>query len=332
MQQGLRAATLALVLGIASGAAAEGAQVSSATAEQKQGASEAFKRAKAAFNERRLDAALEGFKQSYETVASPNAHLMMAVTLIEMDRKPEAYELLQHVIRGAETAAQQDAKYENAASAAREKQTALRAEIGLVKVLGAASKAEPGATLTVNGRDISSDRWSDPIAVDPGPVSVSLTGDEIRQDSVTAGGEVTIDFTAATAGPLDDDADVEIDESDLDRMMIVYIAGGVGAAGLLSFGIFGGLALGKFGSLEDDCPNRECNKDLQSDADSGQTFQAVANISLAIGIVGVAVGAGFLTWELLDDGDDGGGDGGGDEGVEAALSFGPGSVMVTGSF
>jgi hypothetical protein len=255
---------------------------------------------------------------------------MVAVTLVELGRKAEAYELLDDVVRLAEVAAAHDPKYKNAAAAARDKQAPLRSEIGLVTVVGAAALAQPGATLSINGRTIAPERWSTPIAVAPGPVSVALSGEQTRETTVVAGGQVTVDLGQAAAGPSPPPDDIADSDAPFDRMMVVYISGGVGAAGLLSFAIFGGIALGKFNSLDADCPNRQCNIDRQGDADSGATFQAVANVSLGVGIVATCVAGAFLTWELLDDG--------GDEGdaseasPQATLGFGPGSLMLNGTF
>ena len=66
---------------------------------------------------------------------------------------------------------------------------------------------------------------------------------------------------------------------------------------------------------------------LHGAADSGQTFQVVANVSLAVGIVGAAVAGGFLAWHFLDPP----GAEPGDE-VTATLQVGPGALQVSGQF
>jgi hypothetical protein len=313
---------------------AQGTAVADATPELKQTASTAYKRGRAAYDEGRHDDALAAFKESYATVASPNAHLMIAMTLVSMGKKGEGYDELGKVAVEADAAAAIDKKYQKTADNARSTQIELEGEIGKLTIIGAAQAGPPGSVLVVNGRTIEPADWSSPVSVDAGSVTVVLTGNDPITVDVMPGGSATADFSAALA-PAGDSPDVETGSGGYDgpdRMLITYIAGGVGAAGLISFGIFGGLAQGKFNSLDDACPNRlDCPIELESDANTGKTFQTVGNVSLALGIVGVAVAAGFLTWELVDPAEDG------DEGVDEArfrprLSVGPGAVTLSGSF
>ena len=339
IRRGLTLAALALAalsttLATTTDARATSVTVDQATPEQLQSASDAFKRAKLAFHDGRLEAALADFRRAYDIVASPNAHLMVAVTLIEMGHHPGAYDVLRQVIAEAEQAAVAKPKYQRTADAARARQREIRPRIGLVKVLGAASTATTGATLWINGRELPSEQWSDPIAVTPGPVDVRLSGQPPRSDVVAAGGELTIDLTAATgseAPPPHSGYDGP------DRLLVAIIAGGVGVVGLSSAALFGGLAQSKFDKLEDECPNGQCPFEFQSEADSGSQFQAVSNVSLSIGLIGIAVGAGFFTWHLLDGGDLGGDDPESDpdpapSGTDISFTFGLGSMLMQGTF
>lgn len=330
---------LASASAIAAPTFAAGVPISEASAEQKKSASETYKRGRVAFDEGRFDDALVAFNESYAIVASPNAHLMAATTLIKLGRTGEAYEELDEVVIEAEAAAATDPKYTKTAEGARTKQQEIEGEVGTLTVLGAMDKAAPGASLMVNGREIEQSKWSSPIKVNAGSVDVTLTGEPTRTVEVMAGGTATVDLNAPLPGTEPDDgAGMELDSdggySGPDRMLITYIAGGVGVAGLVSFGIFGGLAKSKFDSLEESCPSRtQCPLELEGDASDGKTFQTVANVSLGIGIVGVAVAAGFLTWELLDPAEgDGESPDGSDTAVRPRLSVGPGSLSLSGSF
>jgi hypothetical protein len=69
-----------------------------------------------------------------------------------------------------------------------------------------------------------------------------------------------------------------------------WIAWGVGAAGLIGFGIFGAKANIDYGHLRSTCGG-SCTP---SDRDSVTTSIHVADVSLAIGLVGAAVGALFF--------------------------------------
>jgi len=321
-------------------ALAKGVDIASATAEQKQGASEAYKRGRTAFDEGRFEDALQAFRDSYDVVASPNAHLMAATTLIKLGRKGEAYDELGKVIVEAQAAAATDPKYNKTADGARTKQKEIEGDVGKLTIVGAVDKAPPGAELLVNGRSIPASQWSSPITVDAGSVDVAFTGEVPRTVQVPPGGEATVDMNAPLPGVEEpDETAMEMDSSGgysgPDRMMIAYIAGGVGVAGLVTFGVFGGLAQGKFNSLDDACPSRtNCPADLQGDADTGKTFQTVANVSLGIGIAGLVVGGGFLTWALLDpaEGEEGESPDGSDVALRPQLSVGPGSVSLSGTF
>ena len=64
----------------------------------------------------------------------------------------------------------------------------------------------------------------------------------------------------------------------------VYVAYGVGGAGLIVGSVTGALAMSK----ASDCPNKVCN--TQSDLDSAKSMATVSTISFGVGIAGVAVG------------------------------------------
>jgi hypothetical protein len=66
-----------------------------------------------------------------------------------------------------------------------------------------------------------------------------------------------------------------------------YIAGGVGAAGLIGFAVFGIMASGSQSDLENSGCKPNCS---QSDVDSIKTKYLIANISLGVGIVGIGAG------------------------------------------
>jgi hypothetical protein len=306
----------------------QGAAPGSATEEQKQQAREYFTTAMAAWQDKRFEEALQGFRGSYDIVASPNSHLMGVRTLVSLSRNAEAYGEAQAVVAEAEEAAASEPKYEATAQAAREIVAKLRPLIGLVTVVGADQAAEPDGTLTVAGRAIERPRWSEPVAVEPGEVTVMLGGLPPKHVTAVAGGDHSVDLTPAPPPEPEPIAKYE----GPDRRLMAYIAGGVGAAGLVTFAIFGGLALSEYGDLEDQCPDKRCSTDLSDDASSGQTFQTVANVGLIIGIVGVVAGAGLFTWDLLDEDS-------GEEGADAdtvarrpQLMVGPGSASLTVPF
>ena len=304
-----------------------GKPVAQATPVEKKEASKTFKVAKQAFDDRRLDEALAGFRASYAVVASPNAQLMIAATLAELGRNAESYQLLDSVIANADAAAATNEKYKATAQSARDRQAETRAKVGFVTLVNHEKIGD--ASVTFNGREITSDRWSKAVAVDPGDLTIMITGQDARNHKIVAGEAIVVDMVPKPPEqPLDDIIIDDSPDEGPDKILIAIVAGGVAVGGFAMFGIFGGIALGNFSDLEDECgEDKKCTADLQGKADDGQTFQVVANVGLAIGIVGTLVAGGFLTWEFFftDPPAEGGDD------TTASLKLAPGAVMIDGT-
>ena len=75
---------------------------------------------------------------------------------------------------------------------------------------------------------------------------------------------------------------------------IGFVAGGIGIAGIVSFAVFGQLNNAKFDKLQNECKSNRCQPYLESERDTGKTFQTIANVSLGVGVVGLATGAVLL--------------------------------------
>ena len=274
---------------------AAGASIEAATDEQKQAAGEAYGEGMAAMEGGDHEKALEAFRRSYDTVASPNSHLMVGRMLAELGRYGEAYEELQATLAEAEAAAAKEEKYKQTAEATQKEIDDLTAKVAMVTVN--VTGAGPGDKLTVGGREIPKDQWGKPVAVAPGQVAIELQTAQGATASETvaaeAGGTNTVSL-AAPAAPKEEEegASAEVSSSDLDTRTLAYIAGGVGVAGLVTFGVFGAMNNSKFSQLEDECPSKtNCPADLQDTADTGRTYQTVANVGLVVGIVGLGTGA-----------------------------------------
>jgi hypothetical protein len=77
-----------------------------------------------------------------------------------------------------------------------------------------------------------------------------------------------------------------------------YVAGGVGVAGLATFAIFGAVAGSTYGDLQSGCAGGTCPPSKAGEIASGKTQQTVANVGLAVGLVGAAAG-GFIFYLSL---------------------------------
>src|SRR5690606_34506039 len=107
------------------------------------------------------------------------------------------------------------------------------------------------------------------------------------------------------------------------RRETAYVAGGLGMAGALTFGVFGLLNHAKYSDLEDECDNRVCNSSQRNDAERGHTYQVAANVGLIVGVVGLGTALALILTE--------------DETPTAKqkgtrVALGPGQITVKGTF
>lgn len=104
----------------------------------------------------------------------------------------------------------------------------------------------------------------------------------------------------------------------------MWVAYGVGAAGVVAGSVFGVLAIAKDIDLEDKCPNNDCPGQYEDDMNRLELYANLSTAGFAVGLAGAAVG----TYLLLFSGD------GKSAPEQAALGvrMGLGSVGVTGRF
>jgi hypothetical protein len=327
----------------ASIALVKGAPVDKANWKQKKTARTFYRAGMKAFSADEYDQAMTAFVASYGAVASPNSHLMVVRTMYAKGEIMAAYGQAQLVVVEAMEAATKNAKYKTTARGAEDLVAEIDAQLTQVTIKVEPLPADGQATLSVNGSLLEKKQWGSAVRLPPGAVVVVLTtalGKTEKTLVAAAGQQHELSIAPATPPPAAAPVVAEASGSLLfkwpgpDRKKIAYISGGVGAVGLLTFGIFGALTSGQAGRLEDGCPDvAHCDPDLESFADRGQAYQVVANTGLVLGIIGLSAGAGFYLWEHYDDGADS---------VQGPVrprisqgprvSLGPGSVSVSGSF
>lgn len=78
------------------------------------------------------------------------------------------------------------------------------------------------------------------------------------------------------------------------RRTAAYVAGGIGIAGIVAGSITGILVLGKKQTVDENCPNHECNDPGYSAVTSAQSLGLVSTIGFGVGIAGLATGAVLL--------------------------------------
>jgi hypothetical protein len=308
-----------------------GVSVEQATAPQKKDAQAKFEKAMKEYEAKRLDKALEAFRDSYNTVASPNSHYMVARTLRDLGKLSEAAAEYQGVIDEAKA----DQRYAETLASANSEFEELKARLAFVTVQ--LQGAPDDATVEMGGTVLDKAKLGTPIIVEPGDITVrvrSSKGDMEKSVAAAGGKTETVLFDLTTlapppvAAPPSDSGQVEVDTKKFGLKQWAYVAGGVGAAGLLTFGVFGLMNNAKHSSLEDACPGGHCPPEKSGDIDSGKTYQTVANVGLVVGIVGVGTGAALYVLGSKKKP--------AEQPAATAkmpqVMVGPGSVLVTGRF
>ncbi len=304
---------------------AAGADPTTANAATKQRAQTHFSRAHDLFARGQFRRALDEARASHDAVASPNARLLVARCLRELGELPSAYAEYTGAIDEANALAVKEARYAATAQAAVEERSTLEPKIARITV--EVVHPTEDAKVTIGGQPLPRESWSRPIAEAPGSLAVALEvgGKEVAvQNVMVLAGEsktATLDaspaptappaavaLTPPAAGPAETaeeppksaatEAQPPVATGHADLKPYAYAAGGVGAAGLLLFAIFGAMDNSTYSSLQQSCPGNVCPPGKAGDISAGKTDQVVADVALGFGIAGVAAGATLLAIDL----------------------------------
>lgn len=295
----IASAHLALLPGIA---AATGVAPGSATPLQREQAQSKFSKGKELFAQKKFSEALEQFKGSMEIVASPNARLYAARCYREMGNLVAAYVEFGRTEVEAKELAPQDPRYVKTGESAAAERKELEPKLAFVTVT--VQNATDATKLSVGGEEVRRAGWTEPAPVMPGAseVIVDTPGhDPVKKQITLAAGEktaITIDAGKGTVTTSNGDTPGDpgggspppTPSEGHDYRTYAYIAGGVGAAGLITFGIFGAMAANRWSTIQDECGSKPCPESKRDYIEGGQTQQRIANVGLVIGIIGVATG------------------------------------------
>lgn len=277
-------------------AMAAGVPVSQATDEQKSQAQELFIKASEKMKAGDHEGALADLRGSFDIVASPNTRLLIMRELIALGRPAEAYREAAETERLAQEAALADPKYQDTLKSVQQERADLGQKVGFVKVDVGTLTGE----LVVGGRAIGSDERGGPIAVNPGQVEVVVRGPtgvaDTRLVDVGPGAEVAVSFAPVVKPEEPKPASSSMHPFDMGtgQRITAGVFLGIGVIGMGMFAGFGAANQSIFSDLEEQCAAGSCPSSLQEDADQGRTFQTAANVTVAIGAVGLAAGAGLL--------------------------------------
>jgi tetratricopeptide (TPR) repeat protein len=311
----------------------EAVPIEIASAAQKDLAIKQYRQGLELFDAGQFDKALDLFQTSLSKVDSPNSRLMVARCLEKLERYPEAYREFERVLAEATSLARGVKKYESTRDAA-------KADLDLVKQKVAIVHLAADGQVTMNGEPVP--RPEHPhLVLPPGEAVFALqlqNGERVETKVLLkAGDEQTIALQlpvqapteAAPAEAAPPKVFVRDEPNGVSRKTLGYIGLGVGGAGALGFVAFGLLDRQHFEELEDKCPAGRCAASSRDVAESGRFYQAAANVSLGVGVVGLVTG----TILLLS-----GESASTEVGEQAAssrvtdVSFGVGEVSVRGQF
>src|ERR1041385_1122326 len=228
--------------------------------DEKAGAQKTFEAGTKLYDAHRYKEALTALRASYQILASPNSHLMVARCLRELGNLKEAYREFQAV---ASEAGGRGEKYAAAAAAATEEGDEVKQRLAFVIVR--VSGAQEGVKVKIGDETVDAAAVGTPIPEDPASVVVTAEA----SDGSSARAEVTLSAGATETVELalppppsnepppalaPEPPKVAVDTSKgIPLRTWAYVAGGVGVAGLATFAVFGSMSNSKYNELSDQC-------------------------------------------------------------------------------
>jgi hypothetical protein len=306
----LFASITALFVAYALPAYADGATPAAATPLQREQAQGRFLRGKDLMAKKRFEEALGEFQASHEIVASPNTRLQVARCLVELGRTVAAYAELGRTAVEAKELIAEDNRYQRAYDAAVAERAEIEPKVGFVSLT--INNALDGTQVTVGGEEVRRAAWNEAAPVQPGQteIVVSTPGYQpVKRTVSLASGEKTslvIDATSAAHEAVSPEPPpsapnppplVRVSSRPWIRTG-AYVAGGVAAAGLVTFAVAGLMARSTYDDLNMACGGGPCPSSRAGDISDGKTKQDIANVGLGFGLVGLAAGATLLVLSL----------------------------------
>lgn len=244
--------------------------------------------------------ALIELRASLAALPSPNTELLVGHAQRLGGARGEAAATYRRVIltAGEKIRAGED-RFQATLEEAGRWEATLRAELAEVEIFVAGAPA--GTIVAVDGTDVESTAQPRGVVArvlhEPGPVAVTARSPEGRTVSGsaqgTAGARVAIDLDLAPK--VAETRDSSSGEGLGPPPLPSWIAAGVGATGLVVFGVFGAMSASTASDLDACAPS--CSASLREDADGGARDQTIANVGLVIGAVGlVTAGVLWVAW------------------------------------
>jgi hypothetical protein len=301
----LSAAFVALLTSTSLPARADGVMPAAATPVQREQAQARFARGKELLAKKQYDAALAEFRASHEIVGSPNTRLELARCLRAMGRQVAAYAELGRAAVEAKELVGQDNRYQRAFDSATTERAEIEPQLGFVALT--IQNPTDDTKVTVGGEEIRRAAWGEPAPAVAGATEVIVEtpghGPVKRTLTLVAGQKTPLTIDAQSGdlpgGPAPPPPEPPRPESTTSPLRTgAYVAGGIGVAGLVTFGIAGIMARSTYNDLNSACSGGPCPSDKTGEISSGKTQQTIANVGLVVGIAGVAAGGTLFVLSL----------------------------------
>lgn len=297
---------IAVVSATSGAARADGVLPNAATPVQREQAQARFLRGKDLFGRKQFEEALAEFRASIEIVESPNTRLQISRSLRAMGKFVAAYAELGRTLAEAKELSAQDSRYARAYEAATQERAELQPLLGFVTLT--VQNPTEQTRILVGTEELRRAAWSEPVPIFGGSaeIDVETPGHAPVKNKVTvaAGAQTALTVDAQSGAPEGAVAEAPPppppappapapppEPNHLEALRPwAYVAGGVGVAGLATFAIFGAMASSTYNDLQSSCSGGACPPSKSGEISSGKTQQVVANVGLALGLVGAAAG------------------------------------------
>ena len=160
-------------------------------------------------------------------------------------------------------------------------------------------------SITVDGETVPPALRTAPRRVDPGDrrIEVSAVGYQTYDEVLTlADGEtreLQVALVRIDTRPPGGAATVEPDDVGGSISPVTWVGFGVGAAGLIVGGVFGGIAAGQASDVKDRCEGSACPRAVEEDLDGALTLSHVSTVGFVFAGAGIALG--FIGLFVLSD-------------------------------
>jgi hypothetical protein len=306
--------SLAIAIALAAPSAfAAGVTPNDASNVQREEAQTRFAHARELFAAKKFDEAHDEFEKSYAIVASPNALLFVARSDRERGKLVAAYAGFGRTAAEAKEHAADDPRYAKTAEAATEERDALAPQLGFVTI--AVDRATPETSVTIGTLKLGKAEWGEAVPMMPGTNDVVIVtpgkANAHQMVTIAAGDRKTLALDAGpdVAQPAQPQTVAEApkphvqspEEEAASRgrtRTLAYGAAAVGGVGIVTFAVFGLMSNATYNDLTTQCHGPCPTGYGASEVSKGKTQQTVADVGLAVGLVGVAAAVGLFVMSL----------------------------------